>query len=75
MSDKNKYPIFDSLKEIAESKITTPEQVKDLKYAALALHFISMKGHQKDFGEFVEEMNSPLTKEQVEHLKSMGITP
>ncbi len=73
MNEEPDYPIFDRLQKIAERESTCAEEAEDIKYAAFAIHFISLCGHTDEFKKFLEKAEHSLTDDQEAHLKSLGL--
>lgn len=73
MSSGIERSVFDNLQKVAERGSTTDQEAEDIRYAAFALQYIAMCGHTRDFKDFIDKANQPLTEAQLAHLKSMGL--
>ncbi|MBN1904714.1 MAG: hypothetical protein JW927_06420 [Deltaproteobacteria bacterium] len=74
MDNKNdSIEIFEILDMIASQFAKESKEYQAIEKAAWALHFIRQEEVTDRFEEFINNINSPLTKEQINHLHSMGI--
>lgn len=74
MNNKNDLiETLEILEKIASKFDKESKEYQAIEKAAWALHFIRQEEVIDRFEEFVNNMNSPLTKEQINHLRSMGI--
>jgi hypothetical protein len=65
--------IFETLEKIAAQFDKKSKEYQAIEKAAWALHFIWQEEVAARFEKFIDDVNSPLTKEQINHLHSMGI--
>ena len=63
------------LEQISNKLEKDSEEYKALELSSAALIYIKMNKKEKDFEDFISEMNKPLSKEQLDHLRDLGINP
>jgi len=63
------------LERIASNYAGDSEETGPLKNAAYALHFVHAHQLAKQFLDWVAALDRPLTDEEIDHLKSLGLEP
>jgi hypothetical protein len=67
------YRLTDMLKSISAQLDPASPNHEGLKKGALALQNIFIHGHRSEIEEIYNGLGKPLSVEQIEHLKRMGI--
>ncbi|NLD39349.1 MAG: hypothetical protein GX654_21035 [Desulfatiglans sp.] len=74
MNNKNdSIEIFEILEKIASQFNKESKEYQAIEKASWALHFIRQEEVAARFEKFINDVNRPLTKEQINHMHSMGI--
>ena len=58
-----------------DAKADTPEEKEALRIAAMGLFFIYLKNQWQEFRQISLESDTPLSGEQIKHLRSLGLRP
>lgn len=67
--------VFETLKKIADSFEKDSKEYQAIERAAFGLHYINQLRVEDNFLKFVNEMDQPLSEDQISHLQSMGLNP
>jgi len=68
-------PTLDLLEKMATSYPAASPEFRAIELAAKALLFIHASRQGRQFAEYIQGMNDPLTPEQKDFLRSIGLEP
>ncbi len=74
MKNEDKFKeVLETLKRIADSFEKDSKEYQAIERATFGLHYINQLKVEDNFLKFVNEIDQPLSEDQISHLQSMGL--